>query len=69
MFVKTLDKSGARFLYLKEKTPLLSYSKIKEGIFVGPKISALIRDGKLEDVCQTEKSSWKSYEIVKPQLP
>jgi len=35
-FVKALNKNGAGFHYLKEKSPRVSDSKIKEGIFVGP---------------------------------
>jgi len=45
---------------LKEKFPHVSDSKIKEGIFVGPQIRALIGDGKLEDLLsQIEKSARK----------
>jgi len=44
-FVKALDKNGAGFHYLKEKNSRVSDSKSKEGIFVGPQIRALIRDG------------------------
>ena len=36
-FVKTLDKNGAGFHYLKEKFPRVGDCKIKEGIFVVPK--------------------------------
>ena len=49
-FVKALDKNGAGFYYLKETFPRVSDSKIKEGIFVGPQIRALIGDGKFEDL-------------------
>ena len=48
--VKTLDKNGAGFYYLKEKFPRVSDSEIKEGNFVGPQIRALIRDGIFEDL-------------------
>jgi len=64
-FVKTLDKNGAGFHYLKEKFPRVSDSKIKEGILVGPQIRALIRDGKFEDMpSQIAKSAWKSFKSV-----
>ena len=64
-FVKALDKNGAGFHYLKEKFPHVSDSKIKEGIFVGPQIRALIRDGNFEDLLsQNEKSTWKSFKSV-----
>ena len=63
--VKTLDKNGAGFRYLKEKFPRVSDSKTKEGVFVGPQIRALIRDGNFEDLLsQTEKSAWKSFKSV-----
>ena len=64
-FVKALDQNGAGFHFLKEKFPRVSDSKVKEGIFVGPQIRALIRDGKFEDLLsQIEKSAWKSFKSV-----
>jgi len=64
-FVKALEKNGAGFYYLKEKFPGISDPKIKEGIFVGPKIRALIRDVKFKDLLsQIEKSAWKSFKSV-----
>jgi hypothetical protein len=77
-FDTRLDKNGAGVLYLKRKFSRVSDSKIKKGIFVGPKIRALIQDGKLEDLLiQIEKSAWMSFKSVvnfclkkrKPQLP
>ena len=64
-FVRALDKNGAGFYYLKEKFPHVSDSKIKEGVFMGPEIRALIRDGKFEDLLsQIAKSAWKSFKSV-----
>ena len=40
-FVKALDKDSFAFAYLAEKLPSLSKSKIKEGIFIGPKFKKL----------------------------
>ena len=37
-FVKALDKKSSAFVYLAEKFPSLSQAKIKEGVFIGPKI-------------------------------
>ena len=38
---------------------------MKEGIFVGPQIRALIGDGKFEDLLsQIEKSAWTSFNSV-----
>jgi hypothetical protein len=45
---------------LKEQFPGVSDSKIKEGIFVGPQIRALI----LDLLSQMEKSAWKSFKSV-----
>lgn len=42
MFLRAMDKDGARFHYLKEKLGLrVSDAKIKEGIFVGHQIRVL----------------------------
>jgi hypothetical protein len=37
-FVKAMDKEGEGFAYLKQKFPQVSDAKIKEGIFIGPKL-------------------------------
>ena len=43
---------------MKERFPRVSDSKIEEGIFVGPQIRVLIRDGKFEELLsQIEKSA------------
>jgi hypothetical protein len=61
-FVKAMDKDSAGFHYLKETFPHASDAKIKEGIFVGPQITALTRDKKFEDMLsQVEKSAWRSF--------
>jgi len=49
-FSKALDQNFSGFHYLKEKFPRVSDSKVKEVIFVGPRIRALNRDGKFEDL-------------------
>ena len=53
-FFKALEKNSAGFYYFKEKFPRVSDSKIKEGIFVGSQIRALIRDGNFEDLLSLE---------------
>jgi len=59
-FVKTLNKNVTGFHYSKEKFPRVSDSKIKDGIFVGPQIRALILDENFEDLLnQIEKSDSK----------
>jgi hypothetical protein len=62
-FVKAMDKEGEGFAYLKQKFPQVSDAKIKEEIFVGPQIRAL-----LEDYIFTEKlnkfknRAWRAFE-------
>ncbi|GBO45987.1 hypothetical protein AVEN_246440-1 [Araneus ventricosus] len=46
--VKAMDKNGPAFKYLNEKFPRLSVAKIKEGVFVVPRIKQLFRDPKFE---------------------
>ncbi|GBM00703.1 hypothetical protein AVEN_150878-1 [Araneus ventricosus] len=46
--VKAMDKNGPAFKYLREKIPLLSVTKIKEGVFVGTQIKQVFRDSKFE---------------------
>ena len=36
--VKALNKEGACFKYIQEKSPNLSAEKVKEVVFVGPQI-------------------------------
>ena len=68
-FFKALDKNGAGFYYAKENFSHVNDSKIKEGIFEGPQIKALIRDGKFEDLLsQIEKSAWKTFKSVVKNL-
>ena len=42
-FVKAMVRNGTAFLYLREKFPLLSDTKIGEGVFTGPDIHSLLR--------------------------
>ena len=44
-FVKALDPSSEAFKYLKTVFPKLSEAKIKSGIFVGPQVRKLMKDG------------------------
>jgi len=37
-FAKAMDRNGTTFLYLRQKFPLLSDAKIREGVFTGPDI-------------------------------
>lgn len=64
-FVKALDIDGACFQYIKSKFSHLSDAKIKEGVFVGPDIRALMKD---EDFVKCmkidEKNAWLSFKKV-----
>jgi hypothetical protein len=64
-FVKGIDQYGAGFSYLKETIPRISDAKIKEGIFVGPKIRELMQDAKFEEqLTQVENIAWSSFKNV-----
>ena len=43
-FVKAMGRNGTAFLYLRQKSPVLSDAKIREGVFAGPDIRSLLRD-------------------------
>ena len=43
-FVKAMDKAGAGFTYLTRKFPRISDAKIKEGVFIGPRIRQLLEN-------------------------
>lgn len=64
-FVKALDVEGQCFKYLYSKFPKLSDVKIKEGIFVGPDIRALMKDDNfIETMTTVEKKAWVSFKSV-----
>lgn len=47
-FVKALSKEGNCFKYICKTFPALSTGKLKEGVFTGPDIRKLIKDGNFE---------------------
>ena len=49
-FVKAMDRNSIAFLYLRQKFPLLSDAKIREGVFTGPDIRSLLRDEVFERI-------------------
>ncbi|GBM36040.1 hypothetical protein AVEN_274445-1 [Araneus ventricosus] len=60
--VKAIDKNGPAFKYLHEKFPRFSVAKIKEGVFVGPRINQLFRDPKFEKLLRSkEKQVWNAF--------
>ncbi len=64
-FVKSLDKEGAGFRYLREMFPKLSDAKMKEGVFVGPQIRKVFKDQNFEtSLNKIELSAWQSFKKV-----
>lgn len=52
-------------MYLKDKFPRLSDAKLKEGVFVGPQISKLIKDNDFDKSLQPiERAAWKCFKNV-----
>ena len=63
--VKAMNREGEAFKYLKTKFPHLSDAKIKEGIFVGPQIRELLKDGTFNRVIEgKEKAAWEAFKYV-----
>ena len=66
-FVKALLKRGnsVAFEYLKTVFPNVSDAKIKEGVFVGPQITKLLKDSKFNSILfEDESMAWKSFCLV-----
>jgi hypothetical protein len=62
---KSMDRAGSAFKYLAEKFPQLSEAKIKEGVFVGPQIRKLFRDGMFNNLHHgDEKKAWDAFRLV-----
>ena len=55
-FVKSMDKTGRGFEYLRSKFPNVNVAKIKESIFIGPQVRELMQDEQFdEDLNETER--------------
>jgi len=64
-FVKTMDQNSTEFMYLKNRFPTISDTKIKEGISVGPQIRELIQDVKSEDqLSEIEKAVLQTFKNI-----
>jgi len=64
-FEKAKNQEEAAFTYLREKFPSLSEAKLKEGIFIGPRIRDLIKDEYFDKHFQgDEKAAWNSFKFV-----
>jgi hypothetical protein len=60
-----LDKNGQCFQYLTQKFPLLSTSKVKEGVFDGPQIGKLTKDSAFSrTMTDLELQAWESFKEV-----
>jgi hypothetical protein len=61
-FVTAMDCNGTAFLYLRQKFPLLSNAKIREGVFTGPDIRSLLRDKVFERIITgDEQRAWHAF--------
>ena len=64
-FVKALDFEKEVFQKIRSMFPRLSDAKIKGGIFVGPKISTMLKSDSLETkMNETKKKAWQSFRSV-----
>jgi hypothetical protein len=64
-FVKALAVEGAGLQYLRDKFPSISEAKLRAGIFIGPKIRAILSDSDFEmSLTQNERRAWVSFRLV-----
>ena len=57
-----MNQKEAAFTYLREKFPILSEARLKEGIFIDPQIRELIKDEYFDKILQDdEKVAWDSF--------
>jgi hypothetical protein len=63
--VKSMDKTGRGFKYVRNKFPSVSDAKIREGIFIGPQIREMIQDKQFnEDLNETERIAWLPFKRI-----
>ncbi|GBL99085.1 hypothetical protein AVEN_227581-1 [Araneus ventricosus] len=62
IFVKALDREGVAFLHLRNKFKHLSEAKVKEGVFIGPQIKAVLCEEK--KLSEAEKAAWLAFKSV-----
>jgi hypothetical protein len=63
-FVKAMDHNGTEFLYLRQKFPLLSDVKLREGVFAGPNIRSLLRYDAFERIITGDDRAWHAFREV-----
>ena len=60
--MKAMDHNGTAFLYLRQKFPVLSDAKIREGVFTSPDIRSLLRDEVFEHIITgDEQRAWHAF--------
>jgi hypothetical protein len=65
-----MDQNSNEFMYLKDKFPIISDAKIKEGVSVGLQIRELIQDVIFEaQLSEVEKAVLHSFNHSKMSLP
>ena len=63
--MKGTDKTGRKFQYVRNKFPNVSDAKIKNDIFIGPRIRELIQDKQFdEDLNESERNAWLSFKTI-----
>jgi len=64
-FVKSMDKTGRGFEYLRNKFPNVSDAKMEKGIFIGHQIRELMQDKQfVEDLNGSERNAWLSLKRI-----
>lgn len=64
-FVKSMDKNGNGFLYLRKAFPRMSDAKVNEGVFVGPQIRKIFKDQNFDKLLnKNELNAWNSFKDV-----
>jgi len=60
-----MDRNDTAFLYLRQKFPLLSDAKLREGAFTSPDIRSLLRDEVFERIITgDEQRVWRAFREV-----
>ena len=64
-FIKSVNKHGKDFEYLRKKFLKLTDAKLKEGVFIGLQIHDIIDDDLSEHLLmETEESAWPTFKVV-----
>ena len=63
--MKALDREGPAFMHLRNKFPNISDAKVKEGVFIGPQIRAVMQDKEfVNKLLEVEKLAWLAFQSV-----